>query len=77
MSELKTKNEELFTVTSVSVNLGLKANLGNYNMANFNYVLTAQPAEGADTEEVKAALEEIVDGWVNEKLTAIKAKNGK
>lgn len=75
MAELKTPKES-FTVTSVSVSLGLKANIGNYNMANVNYVLTAQPAEGVDAQEVKEALEGIVDGWVSEKLAQIKAKNG-
>ena len=63
-------------VTNVAVSLGIKASLGNYNMANINYSVSATPGDGEDPEQVKQELEEIVDAWVSGKLKEIKARNG-
>lgn len=63
-------------MATVSVSLGLKASLGNYNMANINYSLTDEIRSGESEQDAKDRLEKIVDGWVNEKLNSIKAKNG-
>lgn len=68
--------KEAFVPESVSVSLGIKVSLGNYNMANMNYSLSGSVAEGSTPEEAKVAAEEIVDGWLSEKLSAVKAKNG-
>lgn len=78
MSELKEK-EPAFVPEKVSVSLGIKANIGgpgSYNMANINYTLTGSVGSNASVEAAKAAAEEIVDAWVSEKLSQVKAKNG-
>lgn len=63
-------------MATVNVSLGIKASLGNYNMANINYSLTDEIREGETEQEAKERIEAIVDGWVGEKLAEIKAKNG-
>jgi hypothetical protein len=63
-------------VQTVTVSAGLKASLGNYNMANFNYSLSGELEDSDTPESAKAQLEELIDEWLRTRLEGVKKANG-